>query len=76
MNLYVSKLQSPHKWDAHDYDYMIYAMLCWYRAVSLHVHRDLPAVSGYGEAEQQQCGKVTWGFLHWAPEERKQDKSN
>lgn len=45
------------------------------RFFSLHVHRDLPALSGYGEAEQQQCGKVTWGFPHWAPEERQENNS-
>lgn len=37
-------------------------------SIHLHVHRDLPALSGCGEAEQQQCGKVIWGFPHWAPE--------
>lgn len=35
---------------------------------SLHVRKDLPALSGYSEGEQQQYGKVTLGFPHWAPE--------
>lgn len=43
---------------------------------SLHVRKDLPALSGYSEGEQQQYGKVTLGFPHWAPEKEQINKEN
>ena len=55
---------------------MINMTICWTQTVHLRVHRDLPALSGYGEAERHQCGKVTWGFLHWAPKETQQNAFN
>lgn len=41
----------------------------------LHVRRDLQVLSDYGEAEQQRCGKVTWGFPHLVPEDKNTQKT-